>query len=63
MNVFRLFFALSWTVGPALAAWVCSVGRLSRLVSGGGLVLRAVHVLVVAFVPHVPPSEAARQGA
>lgn len=22
VNVFRLFFALSWTVGPALAAWV-----------------------------------------
>jgi SET family sugar efflux transporter-like MFS transporter len=22
MNVFRMFFALSWTVGPALAAWI-----------------------------------------
>jgi len=22
MNIFRMFFALSWTVGPTLAAWV-----------------------------------------
>ncbi len=56
MNVFRLFFALSWTVGPALAALV--MGRFSFrgtfLVAAGLFALLAL--VVAGLVPSVPPS-------
>lgn len=31
MNVFRMFFALSWTVGPALGAWLLQIGGFKGL--------------------------------
>lgn len=31
MNVFRMFFALSWTVGPALGAWLLQAGGFKGL--------------------------------
>ncbi|WP_078553469.1 sugar efflux transporter [Bacillus alkalicellulosilyticus] len=31
MNVFRMFFALAWTVGPALAAWVLLLAGFTGL--------------------------------
>ncbi len=63
MNVFRLFFALSWTVGPAIAAWVMQGAgfRGLFLVAAGFFALFAL--LVAFFVPHVPPTAAARQAA
>jgi len=63
MNVFRLFFALSWTVGPAVAAWVMQWAgfRGLFLVASGFFALLAL--LVVGFMPHVPPSESARTAA
>lgn len=55
MNVFRLFFALSWTVGPAAASWV----NLKFHYQGTFLVAAAVFFLfllaVLRFVPHAPP--------
>jgi MFS transporter, SET family, sugar efflux transporter len=63
MNIFRLFFALSWTIGPALSAWVMGAYafRGTYLAAAGFL---AVFVLLVAFrVPSVPPSSASRQAA
>ncbi len=55
MNVFRLFFALSWTVGPAIASWV----NLRYSYRGTFLVAAAVFGLfllaVLRFVPHAPP--------
>jgi SET family sugar efflux transporter-like MFS transporter len=55
MNVFRLFFALSWTVGPATASWVML--RFSYF--GTFLVASAVFFLfllaVLRFVPYAPP--------
>ncbi len=55
MNVFRLFFALSWTVGPALASWV----NIHYSYRGTFLVAAAVFGLfllaVLRFVPHAPP--------
>ncbi len=63
MNVFRLFFALSWTVGPAVAAWVMqSAGfRGLFLVAAGFFALFTL--LVACFVPHVPPTAEARHAA
>ena len=58
MNVFRLFFALSWTVGPAIASWV----MLFYSYRGTFLVAAAVFVLllllVFRFVPARPPPAA-----
>lgn len=55
MNVFRLFFALSWTVGPATAAWV----MLHYSYRGTFLVAAAVFLLfllaVLRYVPYAPP--------
>ncbi len=55
MNVFRLFFALSWTVGPATASWVMIHFRYE----GTFLVAAAVFFLfllaVLRFVPYAPP--------
>ena len=63
MNVFRLFFALSWTVGPAIAAFVMQWAgfRGLFLVAAGFFGLFAV--LIAAFVPHIPASEGARAAA
>ncbi len=60
MNVFRLFFALSWTVGPAIAAWVL------RIYSYRGAFLTAAGLFVVLLgvvlwrIPHDPPPAANR---
>jgi SET family sugar efflux transporter-like MFS transporter len=55
MNVFRLFFALSWTFGPATASWVMEYYSFR----GTFLVAAAVFVLfliaVLRYVPHRPP--------
>ncbi len=55
MNVFRLFFALSWTVGPAAASWV----NLKFHYQGTFLVAATVFLLfllaVLRFVPATPP--------
>lgn len=55
MNVFRLFFALSWTVGPATASWVMLHWRYR----GTFLVAAAVFFLfllaILRCVPYAPP--------
>ncbi len=60
MNVFRLCFAISWTVGPALAAWAMQLyGFRGTYQIAAGLFV--VFVLVVAFaVPAIPVSEKTR---
>ena len=63
MNVFRLFFALSWTIGPAIASWVMT--KLSYL----GTFLLAAACFVALFgailrlIPSRLPLGAARQEA
>jgi SET family sugar efflux transporter-like MFS transporter len=63
MNVFRLFFALSWTVGPAIAAWVMRGAGFRGLFLVASAFFALFALLVACFVPHVPPSAAARQAA
>ncbi|MEZ6013855.1 MAG: sugar efflux transporter [Planctomycetota bacterium] len=63
INVFRLFFALAWTVGPALGAWTL------HLASYRGTFLAAAACFVVftgfvyAQVRDVPPRDEAREAA
>ncbi|HEY4302591.1 MAG TPA: sugar efflux transporter [Candidatus Didemnitutus sp.] len=60
MNVFRLTFALAWTIGPAVAAWVMVKYRYRGmfLVSAGTYLVLIGVVLV--FVPALPPNGAVR---
>jgi SET family sugar efflux transporter-like MFS transporter len=63
MNVFRLFFALSWTIGPAAAAWV----NIRFSFEGTFLVAAFFFVIlffvVRRFVPSTPPSLTTAQAA
>jgi MFS transporter, SET family, sugar efflux transporter len=62
MNVIRLFFALAWTVGPALgAALVARSFRIAFLVAAGVFV--AFSLLVALCVPELPPSESSKRAA
>lgn len=63
MNVFRLFFALSWTVGPALAAWVMQASGFRGLFLVASAFFGLFTLLVAGFVPNLPPSEATRNAA
>ena len=56
MNLFRMFFALSWTVGPALAAWMLHVYSYRGLFLTASLLCLVLLVLVAIFIPEVPPS-------
>ncbi len=60
MNVFRLFFALAWTVGPAIAAWVMKVVSFRGLFCAAAGFYALFVVLVALFVPHLPPSSETR---
>ncbi|MDD2765333.1 MAG: MFS transporter [Opitutaceae bacterium] len=63
MNVFRLFFALAWTAGPATASWV----MLRYSYRGTFLVAAFCFLLfllaVLRFIPATPPWKAAAVGA
>ena len=63
MNFIRLFFALAWTVGPAIAAYLMThySFRVTFVAAALGYVLFCV--LVALFVPRLPPSEASRKAA
>jgi len=63
MNVFRLFFALSWTVGPAIAAWVMHSAGFRGLFLVAASFLGLFALLIASLVPHIPPSESARAAA
>lgn len=62
MNIVRLFFALAWTVGPALGALLVARSfTLSFLTASG--ILATFTLLVLLFVPSTPPSEHSRKAA
>jgi SET family sugar efflux transporter-like MFS transporter len=62
MNLVRLFFALAWTVGPALgAALVARSFRVAFFAAAGVFV--AFTLLVAVFVPGRPPSETSKRAA
>lgn len=55
MNVFRLFFALSWTIGPATAAWVMSIYSYEGTFLVAALVFFLFLLAVLRYVPYAPP--------
>ncbi len=62
INVFRMFIALAWTAGPAIASWV-----MTRFSFRGLFLCAASELLVFAFVvwqgvPASPPALAAGRG-
>jgi len=63
MNVFRLFFALSWTVGPAAAAWVMSIWSYVGTFLVAGSLFGVFFLTVLLLVPAVPPSKKSLEAA
>ena len=63
MNVFRLAFALAWTVGPAAASWVMMLDRFRGTFLVAALCFLLFALAVVFLVPATPPSATARAAA
>ncbi len=55
MNVLRLFFALAWTVGPAVASWVMIVYSYRGLFVVAAVVFFMLLLTIARFVPEAPP--------
>ena len=55
MNAFRMVFALSWTVGPAVAAFTLRKFSFSGLFGVASLLYLLLFALVLVFVKHKPP--------
>lgn len=63
MNVYRLFFALSWTIGPAAASWIMLSYSYEGVFVAAAAVFVVLLLVVLRFIPAAPPpavAEAAR---
>ncbi len=56
MNVFRLFFAFSWTVGPAISSWVLAHGTFRHIYLIAAAFFLIYSAIVAAYIPKDPPS-------
>src|SRR5262249_36947941 len=56
--VFRLTFALAWTVGPAVAAWVMVKYRFRGMFSVSACTYLVLMGVVLAFIPQRAPTGA-----
>jgi MFS transporter, SET family, sugar efflux transporter len=63
MNVFRLCFALSWTIGPALAALVMRHYAFRGTYLVASILFLMFIILVACFIPALPPSKASKDAA
>lgn len=63
MNVFRLFFAVSWTAGPAVASWVMLRYDFVGMFLVAALCFFLFVIILLAFVPSTPPLPATRAAA
>jgi MFS transporter, SET family, sugar efflux transporter len=63
MNVFRLFFAVSWTAGPAVASWVMLKYDFLGMFVVAALCFLLFVVILIFFIPSTPPLETARAAA
>jgi SET family sugar efflux transporter-like MFS transporter len=54
INVFRMFIALAWTVGPAIAAWIMTRGSYRALFLSAALDLAIFAFVVWRYVPYEP---------
>jgi MFS transporter, SET family, sugar efflux transporter len=55
MNTFRMFFALSWTVGPTIASWIMVHFSYRGLFLGAAATFALFAWVVVEYVPARPP--------
>ena len=55
MNVFRMFFAVSWTAGPAVAAWVMLHYHYRGMFLVAALCFVLFVLILLCFVPPSPP--------
>jgi SET family sugar efflux transporter-like MFS transporter len=55
MNIFRMFFALAWTIGPAVAAWILHAYSYRGLFLSAALLCVVFLILVAIFIPEIPP--------
>ena len=58
MNVFRMFFALSWTVGPAIGAWALTVWSYQGTFLMTAATFMALLGLIRWQIPSAPPPAA-----
>jgi SET family sugar efflux transporter-like MFS transporter len=56
MNIFRMFFALAWTIGPAVAAWVLHAYSYRGLFLTAAFFCVVFMILVAVFIPEIPPA-------
>jgi MFS transporter, SET family, sugar efflux transporter len=63
LNVFRLTYALAWTVGPALAAWTMQHAGYRGTFLAAAALYGILFFAVLRVVPLLPPSAAARSAA
>jgi SET family sugar efflux transporter-like MFS transporter len=61
MNVQRLFFALSWTVGPALASWVMTKLSFRGTFLVAALCFVVLFGAILGLIPSRPPSGASKK--
>jgi SET family sugar efflux transporter-like MFS transporter len=62
MNLVRLFFALAWTVGPALGSLLVAHSFAASFLAAAGI-YALFSLLVALFVPNIPPSDLQRKAA
>jgi SET family sugar efflux transporter-like MFS transporter len=63
MNVFRLFFAVSWTAGPAVASWVMLRYDFVGMFLVAALCFLLFVIILLAFIPSTPPLQTSRAAA
>jgi len=55
MNVFRMYFALAWTIGPAVAAWVMTQFSIRGLFIFAATNFALFTLVVARYIPAAPP--------
>ena len=58
MNVFRMFFALSWTIGPAVGAWALTVWSYKGIFIMTAVTFLALLGMILWQIPSAPPPAA-----
>ncbi len=61
MNIFRLFFSLSWVVGPAISAWILNHHSFTTLYCAAAGLFAMFVIVVIFFIPAIPPSAQSRR--
>jgi len=56
MNAFRMFYALAWTVGPAISSWVMVAFSFRAVFLCAATCFLAFVIVVWSFVPEVTPT-------